>query len=173
MENIILIGFMGSGKTSAGEQLAERLGYSFQDTDLMIEEKCNKTISNIFAEEGEEYFRKLETKVISELFGILKHSVLSVGGGLPITEGNAALLNRLGQVVYLKASKETIGKRLEGDTTRPLLAGQDADKKVEELLNYRGPIYEATAQHVVETDDKSFDIIIAEIIRLCGIGERK
>lgn len=170
MENIILIGFMGSGKTSVGKQLAKRLGYTFQDTDVRIEEKCNKTIRNIFAEEGEEYFRKLETQVIRDLFGEIKHSVLSVGGGLPITEGNGALLKRLGQVVYLKASKETILKRLEGDTSRPLLAGQDAARKVEELLGYREPIYEAAAQHVVETDNKSIDIIITEIIRLSGIG---
>lgn len=171
MENIILIGFMGSGKTSVGEQLAKRLGYTFKDTDVMIEEKCKKTIHTIFATEGEGYFRKLETQVITELFGALEHSVLSVGGGLPITKGNAELLKRLGQVVYLKTSKETIRKRLEGDTTRPLLAGQDVDKKVKELLEYREPIYEATAQHVVETDDKSIDDIIAEI--MLRNGEKK
>lgn len=173
MDNIILIGFMGSGKTSIGVQLAKRLGYTFQDTDLLIEKKCNKTIRNIFSEEGENYFRRLETQVITDLCGELNHTVLSVGGGLPITEGNSEILRRLGQVIFLKVSKETIKKRLKGDTTRPLLAGQDAEKKVEELLQYREPIYEATAHYTVVTDDKSFECIMDEIIKLREDGNNE
>jgi shikimate kinase len=171
MDNIILIGFMGSGKTSVGVKLANRLGYTFCDTDRIIENECNRSISNIFATDGEEYFRKLETSVIKELYGKLEHSVLSVGGGLPITEGNAELLKRLGQVVYLKTSKETILKRLNGDTTRPLLAGDDAGHKVEELLKFREPIYKTAAHHNIITDGKSFEEIMQEICNICRIGD--
>jgi len=163
MNNIILIGFMGCGKTSVGQQLAKKLSFTFFDTDQMIEEESKRSISNIFATEGEEYFRKLETTTIKNLYGKLSHSVLSVGGGLPIREGNAELLRRLGHVVYLKASKVTIKKRLVGDTKRPLLTGDDVDNKVENLLMIRTPIYESTAHSIVETDDRFLEDIIEDI----------
>lgn len=163
MDNIILIGFMGSGKTSVGKQLAKKLKYTFCDTDQIIEKECKMSISNIFATEGEEYFRKLETYTIESLIGKLEASVLSVGGGLPMSEGNPELLRRLGYVVYLKASKETILKRLSGDTTRPLLAGSNASEKVDNLLKVRAPIYEAAAHIQVVTDDKMPEEIIKEI----------
>ncbi len=167
MGNIILIGFMGSGKTSVGVQLARNLGYTFCDTDQLIEKESGRSIRNIFAEDGEEYFRKLETSLIKDLYGSLDRSVLSVGGGLPIREGNAELLKRLGQVVYLKATKETILKRLKGDTTRPLLAGENAAQKVEDLLKFREPVYESAAHHNVITDGRSFQEIMKEICEKC------
>lgn len=168
MDNIILIGFMGCGKTSVGEQLAKKINFTFCDTDLIIEKESKKSISNIFSTEGEEYFRKLETKTIENLQGNLSQSVLSVGGGLPIREGNGALLRQLGCVVYLETSKKTILSRLQGDTTRPLLAGNDADKRVEKLLRIRTPIYESTAHIKVVTDDRPFEDIIKEIITRCS-----
>jgi len=163
MDNIVLIGFMGCGKTSVGQQLAQKLNFAFYDTDQMIEDESKRSISNIFATEGEEYFRRLETTTIKNLYGKMNHSVLSVGGGLPIREGNVELLRRLGHVVYLKTSMATIKKRLEGDTKRPLLAGDDVDKKVENLLMIRTPIYELAAHSIVETDNKFFEDIIEEI----------
>lgn len=158
--NIILIGFMGSGKTSVGERLAERISYYFQDTDHLIEQKAGDTISHIFNNHGEEYFRNMETDLLKELHQNMTNTVLSTGGGLPLREQNTKLLKDMGYVVYLKAGKETTLKRLMGDTSRPLLQGDELDKKVEHLLTIRTPIYEKSAHKIIATDDKSFDDII-------------
>jgi shikimate kinase len=158
--NIILIGFMGSGKTSVGKRLADRLSYRFQDTDQMIEQKAGDTISHIFQTRGEEYFRDLETGLLKELHQKLHQTVLSTGGGLPLREQNAKLLKELGYVVYLKASKETTIKRLQGDISRPLLQGDDLERKVEHLLSVRASFYEKVSSKVIATDDRDFDEII-------------
>jgi shikimate kinase len=163
MGNIILIGFMGCGKSSVGKKLAEKLNYCFCDVDRMIERDNKKSISEIFETEGEEYFRELETKTVKELITTVNNCIISVGGGLPIKAGNRELLKALGSVVFLKIRKETILKRLEFDKTRPLLASDDREKKIDELLLYREPIYIATADIIVEVDDKEFEQILDEI----------
>jgi shikimate kinase len=157
--NIILIGFMGSGKTSVGERLAERLGYQFRDTDRLIEKKAGDTINHIFAVHGEEYFRSLETDLLKELKPTLEHTVLSTGGGLPLREINTDLLKEMGFVVYLKASGQTTLQRLAGDITRPLLRGEDKAQKVERLLAERAPIYEKAAHKTIVTDGRSVNDI--------------
>lgn len=157
--NIILIGFMGSGKTTVGERLAQKLSYRFKDTDQLLEQKERDTISHIFAVHGEEYFRSKETELLQELLPNLKQVVLSTGGGLPLREQNTKLLKELGFVVYLKASKETTLRRLKGDNTRPLLQGKDQEKRIESLLTYRTPIYEKAAHKLIATDNKSIDEI--------------
>jgi shikimate kinase len=164
--NIILIGYMGCGKTSVGARLSKRLSYHFLDTDAMIEKKAKDTVSRIFAVHGEEYFRTLETELLKELQPKADRTVLSTGGGLPLREQNAVLLKEMGFVVYLKASKETTLQRLRGDTTRPLLQGGDAEQRIESMLAYRVPIYEKTAHAVITTDDKSVDEIVALIREL-------
>ena len=164
-QNIVLIGFMGSGKSSVGVRLAEELSFDFVDTDEMIEEENHTTISSIFAENGEEYFRNLETSTIENMALKTNHAVVSTGGGLPLREKNAEILKRLGFVVYLKVKKETVLKRLEGDTKRPLLQGDNVEEKVENMLSFRDPIYEFGAHMVIEVDDKSFEEIIEEIKR--------
>lgn len=171
MNNIILIGFMGSGKTSVGKQLAKKLKYTFCDTDQLIEKENKTSVQDIFATNGEEYFRKLETTTIRELYGSMTKTILSTGGGLPITEGNGQLLRRLGYVIYLKASKETLLKRLQGDTSRPLLVGDHVEERVENLLRLRTPLYEKVAHLTVTTDQKKFYEIIDEIISLCNIPQ--
>lgn len=150
--NIILIGFMGSGKTSVGIHLAERLSYQFKDTDQLLEKRAGDTISRIFSVHGEEYFRNLETGLLKELVPILNKTVLSSGGGLPIRDQNSKLIKELGYVVFLKASKQTTLSRLKGDSTRPLLQGEDLEKKVEKMLEIRTPIYEKAAHKVIATD---------------------
>lgn len=161
--NIVLIGFMGSGKSSAGELLAKGLSYKFYDTDRLIEERAGRKISSIFESFGEEYFRDLETGLLEEMRTGLDYAVLSTGGGMPLRKKNWQLLRELGYVVYLKASKETIIKRLRGDRTRPLLRGEDFEQKVDRLLAARIPIYETTAHKVIITDDKTVKEIVAEI----------
>ncbi len=153
--NIILIGYMGSGKTSVGKHLAELLTYRFKDTDRMIEQKAGDTINHIFAVYGEEHFRNMETGLLKDLVNTLENTVLSTGGGMPLREQNASLLKELGYVVFLKTSKQIILDRLEGDTTRPLLKGEDLDSKVERMLKLRTPVYENAAHRTITTDEKS------------------
>lgn len=160
--NIILIGFMGSGKTSVGVRLAERLTYQFKDTDQMLEKKAGDTINRIFSAHGEEYFRNLETELLKELVPSLDQAVLSTGGGMPIREQNSKLLKELGYVVFLKASKQTTLNRLKGDTSRPLLQGEDLEKKIDRMLEMRTPIYEKAAHKILTTDGRS----IAEITEM-------
>ena len=163
--NIVMIGFMGCGKTTVGKQLAAELAYQFLDTDLYIEEKEQMSINDIFSTKGEPYFRTLETKSLKELVEQTTCTIVSSGGGLPLKEENAKLLQKLGFVVYLRVKKETVLKRLEGDTTRPLLACDNPAQKVEELLQFRDPIYEVGAHLVVDVDNKTVDEIVEEIVR--------
>jgi len=163
--NIVLIGFMGCGKTTVGQELAQRLNYKFLDTDQYIEEKEGTTIRNIFSEKGEVYFRNLETSTLKDLVEETKESVVSSGGGLPLRQENAKLLQKLGFVIYLKVSKDTVVERLKGDTTRPLLQGDNPAKKMEELLCFRDPIYEVGAHMAISVDNKTVEEIADEIIR--------
>lgn len=162
--NIILIGFMGSGKTSVGELLAKRMSYHFKDTDRMIETKEQETINQIFNLKGEEYFRNLETGLIMDMQSVLHHTVLSTGGGMPIRAENRNLLKQLGFVVYLKASAETTVARLRKDKTRPLLQGEDLKEKVNRMLLERRSLYEKTAHKVIDTDDKNPEEITEHIM---------
>ncbi|MDF2512727.1 MAG: Shikimate kinase [Herbinix sp.] len=157
--NIILIGFMGSGKTCVGEYLAKQLSYGFQDSDQLIEEKTRDSINHIFSRYGEEYFRNLETDLLKEMVPVLEKTVLSTGGGLPIRDENAAILKELGFVVFLKTSKETTINRLQGDSSRPLLQGDELEEKVERMLALRTPIYENTAHDVIVTDGRTVEEI--------------
>lgn len=152
LKNIILIGFMGAGKTTLGRQLAKQLGVPFVDTDERIEQGQGRKISDMFDKEGEAYFRRLETEQLEELAAIKKRRVISVGGGLPVQEQNHALLKELGRTVYLKAEKETLIQRLSGDTSRPLLKGGGLEEKIDRLMSERGHIYEMVADVTVHTD---------------------
>lgn len=169
MGNLILIGFMGCGKTTVGQQLAKRLSYSFLDTDKYIEEKLGRTVGRIFEEEGEEFFRRLETETIKELTGNLDRTVISVGGGLPVRPGNAEALKKLGTVIYLEASKEVLAERLKNDTTRPLLSGKDGLIKMELLYDQRLPFYEAAADFKIVTGNKNLQEVINSILERANV----
>lgn len=163
--NIILVGFMGCGKTSVGESLANKMSFNFVDTDQVIESVQKTSIPKIFEEYGEAYFRELETNTIQRMLVEVDDSVISTGGGLPIREENAQILNKLGFVVYLKVSGDTVVSRLKGDTSRPLLSGDNVKKKVNDLLAVRSPIYEKIADMVVITDSKTILDIMHEILQ--------
>ncbi len=168
MKNIILIGFTGAGKTTIGEALAGHRNLRLIDTDQLIEETAGMTISDIFALKGEAEFRKTETAVLERLIETEDGAGLSVGGGLPLREENRRLLKKLGLVVYLEVSPETVVKRLEGDTTRPLLQGGNVREKVEKLLSERGPVYCEASDITINVDGRSVDEIIEELEERTG-----
>lgn len=156
--SIILIGFMGSGKTTFGRWLNKNHNMQLVDTDEYIVEKEQRSINDIFASEGEEYFRNLETESLKELIRQNKgNMIISAGGGLPIREINGTLLHELGTVVYLRARTETLVKRLAHDKTRPLLAGCNLQERIEELMRQRSGIYEQRADLIINTDDLTFE----------------
>lgn len=163
MSNIILIGYMGCGKSTLGKKLSYLLRRPYLDTDKMIERKEKKTINAIFASVGEAAFRDMETACVESLFAYRQDHVIAVGGGLPIRECNRELLRKLGTVVYLRASADTIYERLKDDHTRPLLRGDNPQRRIKEMLAERGPVYEETAHVVIDVDQKEFDTILQEI----------
>ncbi|MDE7404076.1 MAG: shikimate kinase [Lachnospiraceae bacterium] len=162
-DNIILIGFMGSGKTSVGIRLSYQLKRTMIDTDKWIEQKQKRTVSEIFAQSGEEAFRMMETDCLKELIRTADKQIISVGGGLPMKEENHALLRELGTVFYLSVTPETVYERLKTDTTRPLLQVEDPEERIRTLLKRRAPVYEACADVVLDVSDRSFDEILEQI----------
>lgn len=155
MDNIILIGFMGAGKTTVGKFLARDSGMRFLDTDDQIVSWQKMSIPDIFSAYGEEYFRNLETELLRNMQDNTKHAVISVGGGMPVREENRVLLRKLGCVVYLSASKETILSRVGRDDSRPMLNGEDLEKRVEQLMRDREALYRQAAHVEVKTDGRS------------------
>lgn len=169
MKNIILIGFMGCGKSSVGRRLAEALNCDFLDTDDLIEKEQGRSISDIFATDGEGAFREMETECLRSLIAKGGEGfVLSVGGGLPVREVNRSLLKELGTVVLLSVSAEVVYKRLRNDKTRPLLQDKNPRGRIEDLMNARKGFYEDAATCVVKVDEKNFDEIVEEIIKISG-----
>ena len=163
--NIILTGFMGSGKTTVGIRLSYKWKKPFLDTDQLIERREGRRISEIFAAEGEEYFRGLETGLLEELAEGLHHHILSVGGGTPLKEENRRLLSRMGTVVYLRVQPGTVYERLKGDTTRPLLQGPEPLARITELMDQRKDLYEKGADLIVDVDGMEMEEILEKIIR--------
>lgn len=163
-DNIILIGFMGSGKTSLGIKLSYQMKRTLIDTDKWIEQKQKMTVSEIFASFGEEAFRQMETECLKKLIKTADRQIISVGGGLPMREENHGLLKELGRVVYLKVTPEVVYERLKNDTTRPLLQVENPMERIRTLLAVRAPVYERCADVIVEVSDKSFEKIIEQIL---------
>lgn len=156
-DNIILIGFMGSGKTTFGRWISRNKGYGLCDTDEYIEKKQGRKIKDIFASDGESAFRDMETQTVRDLCTILTHTVISVGGGLPVREENRKLLHGLGTVVYLRTSKDELARRLYSDKDRPLLAGGSLEEKIESLMAAREEIYIGVSDVIVDTDKMTFE----------------
>lgn len=166
-KNLVLIGFMGAGKTSVGKELAELLGCALYDTDQETERRAGMAISDIFRLQGEGNFRKMETDTLRTLLEQAGqnggYTVISAGGGLALREENQRLLREHAVCIYLKTSPEQVLRRLQGDTTRPLLQGGNVREKVEELLAARGPVYEKAADITADTDGRTPGEIAREI----------
>lgn len=166
MTNIILIGMMGSGKTSIGRELELTYGYDFADTDDLIVKKQGMSINEIFAACGEEAFRQMETDLIRNDLTAMTNTVVSCGGGMPLREENRALLRQAGTVVWLHASVDEILQRTKGDTTRPLLNCEDPESRIRDLMDERSPVYRDCAHISVFTDGKEPEEIAREIYNL-------
>ncbi len=166
MGNVVLIGFMGCGKSSVAVKLSYRMKRQMTDTDKWIEKKEGKTVKEIFEQDGEEAFRRMETECLKQLKETAKNQIISVGGGTPVREENRALLKEIGKVVYLRAKAETLCGRLKDDTRRPVLAGEgELSERIEKLLEERKEAYEAAADLIVDVDDKPFGQVLFEIER--------
>ena len=161
--NIILTGFMGTGKTVTGRILAERTGMELVDMDSVIEARQGKTIPEIFAQDGEAAFRAMERELVREL-AQRDGLIVSTGGGIVLNPANIADFEKTGLVVCLKAAPEEIFRRVEADTGRPLLNG-DKRRQIETLLAERRPLYEAVA-HGLETGGLETGQIADQILAL-------
>lgn len=163
-KNIVLVGLSGSGKSTLGNILSSLSGYALVDTDAIIVKLQNRSINNIFEKNGEEFFRTLETQVSKEISAFDKQ-IISTGGGIVLKEKNLEYLKQNGVVFYLKTSVNTLLKRLEGDNTRPLLKTDDVKKKLENMLEIRGKLYEK-ADVTIETDELTPEETAKEILRI-------
>ena len=154
MKRVILIGYMGSGKTTVGKALSKETGMMFYDLDWYIESRMRKSVSQIFAEKGEEGFRKIEYNMLHEV-AEFEDVIISCGGGTPCFFDNMDYLNQQGDVVYLKASPETLHKHLlMAKIERPLLKGKSTDELIAyitEHLKQREPFYEK-ARHILDVN---------------------
>ena len=169
MKRLILEGFMGCGKSTCGKVLSKEFLIPFADTDDVIEGTEGRSISRIFEEKGEEYFRKLETSLLLELSQSEDYSggVISMGGGMPVKPENRSLIRESGTVVYLYASPELLKERLrKRSETRPMLKDSSIDEKVDKLLSEREGIYREVADIIIETDGKEVYQVVNELKRI-------
>jgi shikimate kinase len=160
--NVILIGFMGTGKTEVGRLLAKELAMQYVDIDEMIEARLGLSINEIFAKFGEEYFRYIESQTIQELKG-LDNRVISTGGGAVLREENVNCLKSLGPLIWLDATPEVIYQRTKHTEYRPLLKVSNPYETIKELLSYRKFFYKKAADFYIDTTDKS----IQEVVNIC------
>lgn len=161
--NIFLIGPMGAGKTTIGRQLAKSLGKQFKDSDHEIVERTGVSIPTIFDIEGEEGFRRRERDIIDTLTQE-PDLVLATGGGAILLEENRHCLRSRGIVIYLQAPIKQLLKRTAKDRNRPLLQTEDPRKRLEELLEIREPLYQQTADMVINTNGRSVPGVVKTII---------
>lgn len=162
MKNIVLTGFMGTGKTEVGRILSHRLGYPLVDADTEIEKEQGITITEIFKKYGEPKFREIESEMIKKL-SEMKNVVISTGGGAVLRQENLDNLRKNGVIICLTASPETILKRTSNNNDRPLLQVENPLQKIKELLEFRRPYYEK-ADITINTEGKSPNEVAEEII---------
>jgi shikimate kinase len=151
MRNIVLVGFMGSGKTTVGKLIADATGMPLLDMDSIIEARAGRTINEIFADDGEAHFRALERALVQEL-AATEGNIISTGGGIVLNGQNISDFEETGLVVCLLADAETVLDRVKHDSSRPLLAG-DKESKIIALLESRKTLYEAIT-HKIDTSGR-------------------
>ena len=169
MNNIVLIGFMGSGKTSVGKKLSVDLKREFIDMDDYIVEKEGMSINEIFEKKGEAYFRGLE-KELCQNFAEAKSKIIATGGGVIKNDANVENLKKGGTVIYLKSTPKQIAFNLRFDNTRPLLAGDNKEKKIANLMAEIAPKYIKCADEIVDVSGLNVDETMDKIKTIMGIN---
>jgi len=167
MRNIVLVGFMGTGKSAVGKLLAKKLNMDFSELDEQIEIREKMSIKDIFETKGEPYFRMVEKEVVKEASS-RKNTVISAGGGAIVDGDNFKNLKHSGTIICLKASPETILKRTKDLKTRPLLNVSNPKEQIEELLKKREAYYNK-ADFSIETDNLSVGEVVVKTIELSKI----
>lgn len=166
---IILIGYRGSGKSSVGKSLADRLDWAWSDSDVEVESNIGGSIAQFFDHHGEARFRALETEAIKNLIAWAddRGQVISLGGGAPMFNDNPRLWRDVGNCIYLRGSAETLHKRISTDKTskdgRPDLTDEGGLAEVKKILDLRSRTYESCADFIVDVDEKTVDAIVDEI----------
>lgn len=166
--NIVIVGFMGTGKTAVAKKLAAKTGMKYVSMDRMIEEKEGRAISEIFSQSGEPHFRRIEKEIAKEL-SEKDNLVIDAGGGVVLDGDNISALKKNGKMICLTATPDAIYERVKRHTHRPLLDVPDPKKKIRELLDFRSPYYKK-ADVQIETSQKSIREVIEEIesyLRTC------
>ena len=160
--NIYLIGFMGTGKSTVGKQMAEKLGWNHIDTDDVIEDKYKMSIPKVFEKFGEDSFRRLENQVISDL-SAKSRNIVSTGGGTPIYHGNIDIMKDSGLVIHLETSTDILWKRLKGLGGRPILKIYDTFEKFNRLYLDRKTVYDM-ADMIINIGERSVIQVVDECI---------
>lgn len=169
--HLFLTGYRGTGKTSVGRILAERLGRPLIDVDEWIVRRDGRTIAMIFADGGEAEFRELESWAIEEI-AQQPAAVVALGGGSILRESNRRIIASGGFCVWLDASPETLGARIEADAAtgdqRPSLSGRGVGEEVRQVMRDREPLYRAASDHRIDTGDRPIEEIVREILAVVG-----
>jgi len=163
-ENIIITGFMGTGKSVAAKELARKLKMEFIDMDRIIEERQGMSIADIFARYGENYFREQENKLVKELFQ-KENMVIATGGGTLLSSDNARMLGQAGEIVCLYADSQTIYNRVKRKNDRPLLKGENVLSEIDHLLEERKKMY-ANIKWKIDTTNLNIEEVTDKIIAL-------
>ncbi len=164
-KNIVLVGLSGSGKSTIGKVLSDIFkSYIFIDTDDMIVKRERRSINDIFDTNGEKYFRKIESIIVKDIASQY-NQIISTGGGVVLDINNLKKLKKNGLIFYLKVSPEVLAKRLEGDSSRPLLKTDDLRLKLEKMLDERSKFYEK-ADFIIYSDKLNIEQTVSQIVRI-------
>jgi shikimate kinase len=161
--NIYLVGFMATGKSAVGKELAQKMNFAFLDLDESIELKQKRAIKDIFAREGESYFRELEKRELQEA-SCKDNLVVACGGGIVLDKDNLKIMQQTGRMICLRASVEVILSRAGGYSHRPLLNVKDPRARIRELLELRAPFY-AQADYSIDTSELSIKEVAEKILQ--------
>jgi shikimate kinase len=166
-ENVVLVGFMGSGKSSVGRLVARTLDGRYVDTDRLVVDRVGREITEIFATEGEAFFRQEESRALLSLLGG-RRLVIATGGGIVTVPENVPVLKELGLVVWLTASEEVIWERVSRNKKRPLLHTENPRETIRMLIEKRGPLYAAAADMTVDTTGLTHAEVAERIFERAG-----
>ena len=164
IKNLYLIGFMGVGKSTIARALRKRIGWELVDTDALIVRDQGMPVTEIFAQKGEEEFRRIETETLAEI-SEREHQIISCGGGIPMRDENIRIMKENGICILLTASPYVILKRVEKKNTRPLLEGKKTIRDISSLVKMRMPYYEKACDERVSVNHRTVRMVVEEIVR--------